>query len=212
MKTLIIAPHVDDETIGCWSILNDAKRSVTVAWLYELTPKRRAEALSIHLVDEFVFGPILSEEFLKSFDEVYVPSRRDWHADHKEANALYRKWATHFYSVDMQNGEYLGDEQSSQKRQALNTWFPSQASLWETNAKYYLFEDIQKQDYDTYAVFALTGGVLSVPEEYRTETEVVLAKRSPGVPARVLFETVLQHIPSGKVRLDVGNTIYESEA
>lgn len=211
MNTLIIAPHVDDETIGCWSVLNDTNRSITVAWLYELTPQRRAEALSIHLVDVCKFGPILSEEFLGSFNEVYVPSRRDWHADHKEANARYRKWATHFYSVDMQNGEYLGDEQSAQKRQALNTWFPSQASLWESNAKYYLFEDIQKEDYATYVVLEAQNFKVTVPHQHATTAQRLMATHPTDDP-RTLFETILQYLPQGRIRLEAGSTIYESEA
>lgn len=213
MKTLIIAPHVDDETLGCWSVLNDKSREITVAWLYELTPKRRAEALSIHRVTHTMFdGAGLTEAFLKSFDEVYVPSRRDWHAAHKSTNARFRKWATHFYSVDMKQGVYLGEEMARLKHICLNTWFPSQASLWEADAKYYLFEDIQRRDYDAYSIIEAEDFKVTVPEEHLTEAQVVMAKRRAGVPLRVLFETLLQSIPSGRVRLEAGTIIYESEA
>lgn len=211
MKTLIIAPHVDDETIGCWSVLNDPNRSITVAWLYELTSVRKREALGIPFVAS-VPETLLTDDFLKSFDEVYVPSRRDGHQDHKEANARFRKWATHFYSVDMAKGRYLGDAQSKTKREALDKWFPSQASLWATDAKYYLFEDIQKKDYETYAVLEAQNFKVTVPAEYVMNAQVVMARREADADLRTVFEILLQQIPRGRVRLDAGSTIYESEA
>lgn len=210
MKALIIAPHIDDETIGCWSVLNDPELEVTVMWLNELTPERVKEAQSIRLVDYHVFGAYDDEAFFSKFDAVYVPSRRDWHPAHKEANAQFRKWATHYYSVDMKHGLFLGDEKAKAKRKALDEWFPSQASLWANDAKYYLFEDIQAVDYDTYAVIHRPDCTVTVPVMGAMSAKRILATTKG--TKKELFEALLQHMPQGKVRLEAQDIVYESEA
>jgi hypothetical protein len=151
MNTLIVAPHIDDELIGCYSVLTKKQpgQKVFVLFLNELTPERQEEAaIAGHALG---FTPCYNEPPCELFfDQIYVPSIRDWHAAHKEVNRTWRGSATHFYSVDMQHGIYLGAEDSAKKKALLDTFYPSQKQLWETNAKYWLFEDIQERDFNVY--------------------------------------------------------------
>lgn len=147
-------------------ISNGSKRETTVHFIHELTETRKKEALGAALMFGFtpVFGHHPALDHIKSgYDEVYVPSRKDWHADHQSVNKLYRHWATHFYSVDMGKGILLPD--ADVKKEALNLCYPSQRALWEANDKYWLFEDIQTTDYDVYRKLVWTqidGSALKV--------------------------------------------------
>lgn len=150
MRVLIVAPHADDEVIGCWSIMSRPDIQLSVLYLYELTPVRIEEVRV--LANAMVFEPFFRPEDVDftSYAQVYVPSRKDWHAAHKEANRLYRKYATHFYSVDMEQGVTLPEPLATRKRGTLDAYYPSQRKLWDTNDKYWLFEDIQGRDFEVY--------------------------------------------------------------
>jgi len=172
-KVLILAPHADDEVIGCWSVLNQ-KDHIDVIYFFEVDLFRRqeaeraAEALGYNAHFDESIGYF---EVPPGYDRVYVPSRRDWHADHKLVNSKYRNKATHFYSVDMAHGVYLGSVDSVTKREFLDKHYASQQSLWRHNDKYWLFEDIQTTDYDVYRNlgWTLTNGHLMqvwIPEQY----------------------------------------------
>jgi hypothetical protein len=153
---LILAPHADDEVIGCWSVLLDPEVTVSVVYFFELTDERKAEALvcCASFGFDLEFADFNTYEIPDGYHEVYVPSRKDWHADHKMVNAKYRNKATKFYSVDMACGKLVQVPRAKQK--LLNDIYPSQASLWENNDKYWLFEDIQETDYDEYRTLAWT--------------------------------------------------------
>lgn len=157
MNTLIIAPHADDELIGCYSVLKQAKEhATTVLYLNELTDERVRETQLLANAMGFIPQYRSMDRPVPGFyDTVYVPSIRDWHKDHKEANRMWRELATHFYSVDMQHGVYLGDTAAQAKHVLLDTFYPSQKQLWEGNAKYYLFEDIQERDFNVYRTYRL---------------------------------------------------------
>lgn len=157
-KILIVAPHIDDEAIGCWSVLNRKNVEITVQYMREITANRKQEGEAAAAFFGFTprFGGGLPSVHNGEFDEIYVPSRRDWHADHKQINMHTRQWATHFYSVDMANGKPLQPGNMQRKRECLNALYPSQRKLWETDDKYWLFEDIQTTDYDVYTKLAWT--------------------------------------------------------
>ena len=153
MRCLIIAPHCDDELIGCSSVLLDPSNEVTVAYLYELTEQRIAE--STHLSSALGFSPLFSNrdfaqaqlvEIAKDFERIYIPSRSDLHLNHKQTFRQFIGIATHTYQTNM-SGCALYD-QWERKLELLNTYYGSQKDLWATNASYYLFERIERIQFD----------------------------------------------------------------
>jgi hypothetical protein len=162
---VIVAPHVDDEVIGCWSYLSSGQVAAVV-YLYEWesdTRQLEAEACSQRFGFTSFFGSIPAE-YLEG-KTLLVPAVTDSHPDHKKAN---KKWRTHpdvlFYRVDLSHSptkKLVTD--FGAKKEALDALFPSQKALWETNASYYLFEDIQPADFkavsNTETVCILSEGV-----------------------------------------------------
>lgn len=209
-RVLILAPHVDDELIGCYSHINDLDNEVDVAYFYELSQERLAEAraaskaLGFRIINEGDITPA-------HYDTILVPSRQDWHADHKAVNRRYRHIATHFYSVDMGSGGLLPDAEL--KLDLLNLLYPSQKTLWEGNSKYWLFEDIQETDYHKYAKLAIGGVVCTVLETY---APLVYELRSPDFVKRLqnmdrsAVDAILSICLDGKVTLEYEGTILEA--
>ena len=180
--TLILAPHVDDELIGCSSLLypreGREQREVIVIYFQEFTYERAAEAVQASKTLGFTAYPPQLEETVREIagrcDFVCVPSRRDHHPAHKAVNAKYRSIATHFYSVDMEGSRPLSLAAAGEKRHYLNSLYPSQAALWENDHKYWLFEDIQEQDFDTYVAVDVGWAQVSCLEEYKDKVEAAL--------------------------------------
>ena len=155
---VIFAPHVDDEMIGCWSILAE-KLVDKVYYFYDLDPHRIDEAWGA--ADTFGFEPVFinyektDSEWNDCIREdikdkiLLIPSIKDAHPDHKEVNAYGKRFNVEkrFYSVDMNHKtELLSENSRFAKRGNLDVCYPSQKSLWATDAKYYLFESIQRYD------------------------------------------------------------------
>lgn len=166
MSTLIVAPHVDDEIIGCYSVVTQSK-DVTVQYLSEVTPVREAEARKAGEVLNFKI--VLFPYFVspKGFDFIYVPCRQDTHAGHKKANAMFRWCATHFYSVDMDQGAtYLGEEEAGKKFALLNSLYASQSDLWKHDARYWLFEHIRELDFEVYTTVTIRGYTVTALDTY----------------------------------------------
>lgn len=171
---IIIAPHPDDELIGCYSRLNSDCTSIKEVWYVfdHKDPVRRIEAE--HSADKFKFEP----KFLDGLAgleaslgylsrcgyNVIVPSIRDAHPQHKEVNRLTRHLATEFYSVDLDYAvgkRGLGLLESARKATQLDMIYPSQDYLWRHNASYYLFENIAFTDIDVLSEvdYIIDGGV-----------------------------------------------------
>lgn len=221
-SVLILAPHIDDEMIGCWSVLSNPENQVTVHYFYELTDERKKEAQ--RMLDFFdpkgerVFAVNWTgdEQDVRNsighYTEVYVPSRRDSHADHKALCAKFRHYATHFYSVDMHDGVYLGEKESGAKRDALNYCYPSQYNLWNNNDKYWLFEAISKKDYQEYVTIKYVHRDITIPLEYFDAVNTLLQNKvqARGLTANQMMNLILQAVPNGKVTLVEGDTMLET--
>ena len=166
--TLIVAPHADDELIGCYTVLRDHGPRTDVAVMYETTEARMAEAQHCARLFGHSLVPQTPLPPPKNYKNVYVPSIRDLHPAHKEVNRRWRTYATHYYSVDMGDFKTVLDAQNQQhKRCALDTAYPSQGALWQNDASYYLFESIRERDFVIQRTirFGQTSSCV-VPDEY----------------------------------------------
>lgn len=145
---IIIAPHPDDELIGCYSLLTQGGVSDVYYLLDGLSDERKKEA--INLCKYFGIG-CLFLSYIDMFEMVhkqenttfFVPSMQDHHPDHKRINAIVRNSSNKgIYSIDM-NTEFisvLSEQASAKKKYLLDRFYPSQAELWNKNSMYYLFE------------------------------------------------------------------------
>jgi hypothetical protein len=151
---VIVAPHVDDEVIGCYSLL----RAGVVKKVYynvgqELTEERVVEALNC--AELFGFDPVMSNLMVNEVaysETLLVPHWCDHHPDHKQANQrvrLYKNVHTMFYSVDMNvpGLKVLSAKVQAEKRSALLSLFPSQADYFRNHQEAYLFEGLFENDF-----------------------------------------------------------------
>jgi len=89
MSRIIVAPHCDDEIIGCFiEIKKGIDRVIFVEWNEE----RKSEAEKVAEVCKF--EPIFDywfEKYVKEEDILFVPCMLDAHLDHKAVNERAKK-------------------------------------------------------------------------------------------------------------------------
>ena len=149
MKNIVIlAPHVDDELIGCYSVLNQ-QQDIQVIYFYELDAVRKAEALNASVFFNFAASFDGYNAVIDSDAIVYAPNIADTHPHHKAVNRYAKSLSNEkiYYSVDM-NRDYsvLCEYDQIAKLSLLNDLYPSQAKLFDSDAKYHLFEDNAQDD------------------------------------------------------------------
>ena len=146
-KYVLFAPHVDDEMIGCWRLL-EGKQISQVYYFYDVTEIREKEARLAGLT--YCFEPVFDEfDFSKVPNDVTIlaPNIRDSHPDHKMVNHLAKKLPNRkkYYSIDMNVRREVLISPTVKLATLLKT-YPSQASLFKSNAKYHLFESLLSDD------------------------------------------------------------------
>lgn len=157
-NVVVVAPHPDDELIGCYELFRDGYVS-NVIYCDVADSVRRIESekfcaafdgrVAAHFVD---FHTFLSHAlfFLERGKTLCFPDPvSEVHPDHRKYGSLGegfcrespgKGWSIVFYSVNM-NVPYIHKVANpEQKKQMLDKWYPSQSDLWKTDARYYLFE------------------------------------------------------------------------
>jgi hypothetical protein len=149
---VIVAPHPDDEIIGCYKILMESKKCMII-YDGETLPDRREEVTK--LKDSFsTYG--FGQLFLKSIpSNLMTPENIFYFPDPiYETHPLHRQWGNLgeslartkmnviFYTINKLTPyiSELNSLQIKEKEELLNKVYPSQKSLWEYEKKYILFE------------------------------------------------------------------------
>ncbi len=152
MKYVIIAPHPDDELIGCFTLFDKGlvKKVIYIDDNKERAAKARKLTSSMGVDVEFIpfneFVAGTSKYGLSQEEDYLVPCLQDNHFKHKVVNILTRLGSKRvgYYTTQMDT-EFtrpLTKELSEKKRKALNRYYPDQKSLWQYDHKYFLFEGI----------------------------------------------------------------------
>lgn len=150
-NTVIVAPHVDDECIGCYGIISDESKLVHIVYGESPGMIRKDEALALkseliniksqhfscHSIPPVFLNPKTTFYFPDPYFEIH-PLHRQWGAIGE--SLLRNGLDVIFYSVIM-NAPYIFEVKNwFKKREMLDKIYPSQSDLWKSDAKYYLFE------------------------------------------------------------------------
>jgi hypothetical protein len=150
-EVIIVAPHPDDEIIGCYSILMNKEFSPIIVYTENVPNERREEALKlkdfIPNIKIQLFQKTIPGHFLSPYNTYYFPDPTyEFHPAHRMSGAIGETFLREmryniiFYNVNMQ-APYIFEVPSSEyKKKLLNDVYSSQKRLWENDAKYYLFE------------------------------------------------------------------------
>ncbi len=151
IETIIIAPHPDDEIIGCYSVLTHT--TPIIIYSPNLPLKRREEALKLKEHTDVrvqLFQSSVPSHFLEVKNIFYFPDPAT------EVHPLHRQWGmigeqilrsgfdVIFYTTTMQVPYISEVNEPDKKEELLNKVYPSQKNLWEYEKKYILFEGYQK--------------------------------------------------------------------
>jgi hypothetical protein len=154
-EVIIVAPHPDDELIGCYSILTNKDMSPIIIYTENISNVRREEALKlksflpnikIQLFQKTISGNLLSQSNTYYFPDPYF----EVHPAHRASGAIGESMMREnhfnviFYNVNMQAPYIFEVAKPFDKKSVLNKVYPSQKSLWKNEAKYYLFEGYTK--------------------------------------------------------------------
>lgn len=151
-RSIIIAPHPDDEVIGCYEIIKEG--SVFAVFYDSITlqdVEREVEA------DEFcnhfgILRCIFDINDVKTMAKELTPDAIYFPDPHYEEHPLHRrfglegyklleeKYPVIFYTTNMKPPYIHEVKDTEDKRTLLDKFYPSQNSLWMFDKKYFLFE------------------------------------------------------------------------
>lgn len=153
-RPCVVAPHYDDEVIGCFEVLLASEDSVVV-YTNERPPvhcrARIVEPSSPPLwpkISEFTFSPTLPKAFIRESElfTFYFPDPvYEVHPEHRFQGAFGEKLLRQgfdvvFYTTNMLAPYIHRVKDSTLKLRVLNNYYPNKSSLWEYDYKYFLFE------------------------------------------------------------------------
>jgi len=148
-EIIIIAPHPDDEIIGCYEIFRDEDIRPIIIYTSVINEMRKEETkrlknyagVSLQLYLHKIPSKLLSLENRFYFpDPIYEihPEHRKWGAIGE--NLLRRGLDVIFYNVNMQAPYIHEVKDPDNKLEFMENVYPSQRELWGSDAKYFLFE------------------------------------------------------------------------
>ena len=146
--TIIVAPHPDDEIIGCYEILTTVKKPIVI-YSGDIDAGRREIVLNLkeHIDCKLqLFQMTIPQTFLDKNNTFYLPDPiYEIHPKHREWGMLGESLARNGFNVIFYNttmtAPYIHEcKDPEKKEELLNKVYPDQKSLWEYEKKYVLFE------------------------------------------------------------------------
>jgi hypothetical protein len=165
MYNIILAPHCDDELIGCYSLLRD-ETIKAVLYFFEWKDDRRIQeahnAARLFKFEPYFIDTDKNQDTIRAQVRsivpdnsiLYLPHIKDKHPHHKLVNVFgktyFPKSELFYYSVDMNtNVDVLPKSVSAAKAEHLYLLYPSQKHYFDDHAQCYLFEGISNNDIET---------------------------------------------------------------
>jgi hypothetical protein len=151
-EIIIIAPHPDDEIIGCYEVLKDKKNPIII-YGAETEIKRREEIKNVNKFFEIkaqLFQNSIPTHLLQADNTFYFPDHSyETHPLHRAYGFQGESYARSGFNVifytTIMNAPYIHDvEDPKDKKMYLESCYPSQSDLWKYDHKYFLFEGYSK--------------------------------------------------------------------
>lgn len=147
METVIIAPHPDDEIIGCYKYLTQTNPIIIYDGDTDIERRNETQKLRDHAeIKVQLFLMSIPPNLLNKDTIFYFPDPvYELHPLHRKWGAIGEQYAREghnvlFYNTNM-NAPYIHEVDNSKAKEALlNTVYPSQSDLWKYEKKYVLFE------------------------------------------------------------------------
>lgn len=142
-RHIIFAPHLDDEILGCYSILSQ------IDLIVYFTRDYREELIKTN--DKYIYHEDFNPNSIIPSDTIYLPSKFDYHPMHTMVRKFGHTLVCNkmYYSIEM-NVPWLEEELDPKgKQQAFNTLYPNEDMH---NDKYFLFKSIKPYDDIVFAV------------------------------------------------------------
>jgi hypothetical protein len=151
-ETIIVAPHPDDELIGCYEILKKSDPPIII-YGGNTQPNRREEIKNIQkffTIKVQLFQNSIPTHLINPDNTFYFPNHVDeMHPEHRawgfQGESLARQGMNViFYTTEMNVPYKHLVEDPKDKKMYLESCYPSQADLWKYEYKYFLFEGYMK--------------------------------------------------------------------
>jgi len=153
-ENICFAPHLDDEIIGCYSVLDNI--DTVVYWTRDYR-ETNVEAMNDDpAMPDYVHRDDINLDG-REINHLYIPSKHDFHPLHKEVHLSGIRIAPNakhvrYYSVEM-NVPWLKEEEESRMKKALfYKWYPGEVNTITKSDKYFLFKSVQPFDEYIWAV------------------------------------------------------------
>lgn len=145
---IIVAPHADDEIIGCYEVLTKKGKPIII-YSGDMEAARRETVLKLkeHVDCKLqLFQMTVPQTFLKKENLFYIPDPYfEHHPKHREWGYIGETMARNgfhviFYNTNM-TAPYIHEvKEPDKKEDLLNKVYPDQSDLWKYEKKYVLFE------------------------------------------------------------------------